>query len=63
MASCRWILTLRGIDARGGAVMASRQVESTVHHVLQILRPLMIPSQSAELENTLLGIIKESVTL
>ena len=57
------VLTLRGIDARGGAVMASRQVESTVHHVLQILRPLTIPSQSAELENALLGIVKESVTL
>ena len=57
------VLTLRGIDARGGAVMASRQVESTVHQVLRILRPLTTPSQSAELENALLCIIKESATL
>ena len=56
-------LTLRGIDARGGAVIASRQVESTVHQVLRILRPLTTPSQLAELENTLLGIVKDSVTL
>ena len=57
------VLALRGINALGGAGMAARQVESMVHRVLEILRPLTTPSQSAGLESALVGLVKDSVTL
>ena len=57
------VLTLRGIDALAGAGMASRQADSTVHQVLDILQPLTNPSQSAELKRTLVDLVKESVSL
>ena len=57
------VLTLRGIDALAGAGMASRQADSTVQRVLDILQPLTNPSQSAELKRTLFDLVKESVSL
>ena len=57
------VLTLRGIDALAGAGMASRQADSTVRRVLDILQPLTNPSQSAELKRTLVDLVKESVSL
>ena len=56
-------LSLRGIAALGGTAMESRQAESMVQRVLKILRPLTTPSQSADFENALMGIVKESVML
>ncbi len=56
-------LSLRGIAALGGTAMESCQVESMVQRVLKILQPLTSPSQSADLENALMGVVKESVTL
>ena len=57
------VLTLRGIDALGGAGMASRQADSTVHRVLNILQPLTNPSQLGELKRALFNLVKESVSL
>ena len=57
------VLTLRGINALAAAGTASRQVESTVHRVLETLRPLTTQSQLGELERTLYDLIKESATL
>ena len=57
------VLTLRGINALDGAGMASRQVNSTVQRVLEVLQPLTIQSQFGELEHTLIKLVKESMTL
>ena len=57
------VLTLRGIDGLGGALMESHQAESTVHRILEVLQPLTIPSQSARLEDAVVGIVQESITL
>lgn len=57
------VLTLRGIDTLAGAGMASRQADSTVHRVLDILRPLTNPSQLEELKRNLFDLVKESVSL
>ena len=57
------VLTLRGINALADAGMASRQVDFTVHRVLEILQPLTIPSQLEELKQTLVDLVKESVSL
>ena len=57
------VLTLRGIDVLAGAGMASRQADSTVHRVLNILQPLTNPSQLGELKRTLFDLVKESVSL
>jgi len=57
------VLTLRGINALGGSITESSQVESTVQRVLETLRPLTILSESAELKKDLVGIISKSVTL
>ena len=57
------VLTLRGIDALGGSIIESSPVESTVQRVLETLRPLTMPSESAGFEEDLVGIVKMSVTL
>ena len=57
------VLTLRGIKALAGVGMASRQVDSAVHRVLNILQPLTTPSQVGELKHALFDLVKESVTL
>lgn len=57
------VLTLRGIDALGGSIIESSPVESTVQRVLETLRPLTVPSESAGFEEDLVGIVKMSVTL
>ena len=57
------VLTLRGIDALGGSVIESSPIESTVQRVLEILRPLIMPSKSAGFEEDLVRIVKKSATL
>lgn len=57
------VLTLRGIDALGGPITESGQVKSTVQRVLEILRPLTTPSESADLKEGLISIASKSVTL
>ena len=58
------VLTLRGIDALSSSwVESSRQVESAVQHVLEMLRPLTVPSQLPELEGELLEIMNWAVKL
>ena len=54
------VLTLRGIDDL--SVQSSR-AESTLHQVLEILRPLIIASDLAKFEKDLVRIINESITL
>ena len=57
------VLTLRGINALAGAGTVARQVKSAVHRVLEVLQPLTTKSQLGDLENTLVNLVKESVTL
>lgn len=57
------ILTLRGISALDGFMTDSSHIESTAQRVLGILRPLTIPTDSAELNKALVSIISQSVTL
>ncbi len=57
------VLTLRGINALAGTGMALRQVDFTVHRVLEILRPLTTLSQLEELEHNLYDLVKHSVIL
>lgn len=57
------VLTLRGIDALGGSSAKSNLVESTMYRILETLRPLTVPSESAELEKGLVDIVKSSATL
>lgn len=57
------VLTLRGINALGGPNTESSPVESTVQRVLEVLRPLTVPSESAGFEEDLLRIVTMSVTL
>ena len=56
-------LTLRGIHARGGPDLTSQQVKYMVQNILRTLKPLTSPSQSTELESTLIGIMKDAVTI
>ncbi len=57
------VLTLRGIHAPAGVGMASHRVDSMVDRVLEILKPMTTPPQSAELKNALVDLGKKSVTL
>ncbi|CAO1596637.1 hypothetical protein XANCAGTX0491_000471 [Xanthoria calcicola] len=54
------VLTLRGIDDLGGELSG---VEPVMHRVLEILQPLIVPSESAGFQKDLLKIINESITL
>lgn len=54
------ILTLRGID---NLSVESSPAKSTLHRVLETLRPLTIASELVELEKDLVTIINESITL
>lgn len=57
------VLTLQGIDALGASPTESSQVKSTVHRVLEILRPLTVQSESAKLEEDLIDLVRNSATL
>ncbi|KAI4117371.1 MAG: hypothetical protein LQ345_002383 [Seirophora villosa] len=54
------VLTLRGINDLG---WESNWVEPMRRHVLEMLQPLIVPSESAGFEKDLLKIINDSITL